>query len=257
MKCAVLAAMLMALFATGVTTEAQEGDNDGKITKFTENVLIHVVLHELGHGLVREFDLPVLGNEETLADAFATHYAVTKMPDHALDILDARVASLMIEAEEVPRNEWTVKGEHNSDARRAWQIAALAIAHDSQKYAPLAKLVGMSQSDMRKAIDYGSEIHRSWRRILRPLQMPEGQTSNEARMAIDDDSVFAQSIRNGSLPKTIEEIVRSFDWHSQVTIRFSTGDGGAGWSRSKRAVTVNDDYVRRFNLQNATRQKQN
>ena len=40
--------------------------------------------------------------------------------------------------------------------------------------------------------------------------------------------------------------VKRFDWHSQVTVRFAEGDGGAGWSRSKRTVTVNSGYVRRF-----------
>ena len=61
------------------------GEPDSEtITPFAENVLFHVVLHELAHGLVREFDLPILGNEETLADAFATHYVVTNVPDRAL-----------------------------------------------------------------------------------------------------------------------------------------------------------------------------
>jgi hypothetical protein len=91
---------------------------------FARDVTLHVVLHELGHALVREFDLPVLGNEETMADAFATHYLTTYLPDRAVDVLKARTASLMIEAREIPREEWDVRGEHDNDARRAFQIAA-------------------------------------------------------------------------------------------------------------------------------------
>jgi hypothetical protein len=44
----------------------------------------------------------------------------------------------------------------------------------------------------------------------------------------------------------LEAIVRRFDWHSQVTIRFSPGDGGASWSRGSRSITVHAGYVRRF-----------
>ena len=223
--------------------------SDGQISTFAENVLVHVVLHELGHGLVREFDLPILANEETLADTFATHYIVSKIPDRALDILEARISSLMIEANENPRTQWTVQGEHNSDARRAYQIAAAAIAFDPEKYAPLAKLVDMSESQMRKAADYGSEIHRSWRRILKPLWMPEGMESSEARTSVDSGSVFSAAISQSKCWDEINTAVKSFDWHSQVTVSITSGEGGAAWSRSNRRVTVHDEYIHRFNLQ--------
>jgi hypothetical protein len=46
------------------------------------------MVHELGHALIREFDLPILGNEETMADAFATHYLTTHLPDRAVDAIN-------------------------------------------------------------------------------------------------------------------------------------------------------------------------
>ena len=238
----------------GNTSNQNSAVSNSAVSDFAENVLLHVVLHVLGHGLVREFDLPILGNEETLADAFATHYAVTHMPDRAMSILEARVTSLMIEAGEVPRAEWTVKGEHNSDARRAYQIAAIAIAHDPQKYGRLAAIVNMDDSQRSSAIDYGAEIHRSWRRILRPLMMPDKQLSNEARVVVEDESIFAAALtqtssQRESLVNEIGRLVRSFDWHSQVTVSFASGEGGAGWNRSRRTITIHDEYIERFNRQ--------
>lgn len=130
-----------------VSAEKEEGGGERaaavELSAFARDVAMHVVLHELGHALVREFDLPILSNEEAMADAFATHYLTAYMPDRALDVLMARATSLMIEAREVPRDQWPVSGEHESDARRAFQIAALAIAADPAKYAPLATVVGM------------------------------------------------------------------------------------------------------------------
>ena len=155
----------------------------------------------------------------------------------------------MIEAEEIPRDEWTVKGEHNSDARRAYQVVALALAHDAKKYASLAKLVEMNDSDIRKATDYGTEIHRSWRQMLRPLKMPEGQLTNEAGLYIDEESLFGQALRESEFVGELKQIVKSFDWHSSVKIAFVAGKGGAGWSRSQRTITVRDGYVQRFNKQ--------
>jgi hypothetical protein len=217
-----------------------------EVSSFARDVTLHVVLHELGHALIREFDLPVLGNEETMADAFATHYLTTHLPERAVDVLKARTNSLMIEARKVSRAEWTVSGEHDNDARRAFQIAALAVAADAAKYAPVAKVVEMSDRDVRKARDYGAEVHRSWRRILAPLWMPAGMSSKEARLVCDAESGLANSLKSVGLAPELESIITRFDWHSQVTVRFVAGDGRAGWSRSARTISVPTEYIRRF-----------
>jgi hypothetical protein len=226
--------------------DGRPGDGVVEVSAFARDVTLHVVLHELGHALVREFDLPVLGNEETMADAFATHYLTTHLPDRAAEVLRARTTSLMIEARDVPREEWPVRGEHDNDARRAFQIAALAVAADPAKYASVAKCVGMSEQDIEKAQDYGAEIHRAWRRILAPVWMPHGVHSSEARVVCDPENASFAQVGSTGLAADLESILTRFDWHSQVTIRFAAGDGGAAWSRAKRTITVHSDYIRRF-----------
>ena len=216
------------------------------VSAFAADVTIHVVLHEMGHAVIREFDLMVLGNEETMADAFATHMLTEHFPEHAARVLSARVTSLMIEADEVQRNQWTVRGEHDSDARRAYQIAALAIAADASKYESVADLVGMSERERKNARDYGSDIHRAWRRTLAPLMMPEGKHSKEARFRADEATREFVDAGDPSLRATVESVLKRIDWHSQVTVDFVGGDGGAAWSRSNRTITVNGEYLRRF-----------
>ena len=107
----------------------------------------------------------------------------------------------------------------------------------------------MGDRDVRNARDYGGEIHRSWRRTLKPLWMPAGMKSKEVRIAVDPKSIFAESLRNGKTLASLDNLIRSFDWHSQVSIRFAEGEGGAGWSRSSRTITVHDEYLDRFNRQ--------
>lgn len=226
------------------TTDGERESGTVAVSAFAKDVTLHVVLHELGHALVREFDIPVLGNEETVADAFATYYLTTYMPDRAVAVLTARTGSLMIEASEEAGVDWS--GEHEHDARRAYHIAALAVAADPQRYGPVARVVGMSEEDIRSARDYGAEIRRSWRRVLAPLWMPAGATSDEARVVYDSDNAFIASLCSDGLASEVEAAVRRFDWHSLVTVRFVDGDGGAGWNRSQRTVTVHSGYVRRF-----------
>jgi hypothetical protein len=216
------------------------------LSVFAADVTLHVVLHELGHAVMREFDLMVLGNEETMADAFATHLLTEHFPEHAVSAISARVRSLMIEANEVPRDRWTVRGEHDNDARRAYQIAALAIAADKEKYAGVAKIMGMSERNIVKACDYGSEIHQAWRRTLSPLMMPAGKISKLALLRADEATRAFVDAGKPSLASTITNALQRFDWHSQVTVDFVWGSGGAAWSRSTRTVTVNSEYLQRF-----------
>lgn len=246
MKKAVLLIGLLAAASAPAMAQAprdRAGAEVAQVSSFARDVTLHVVLHELGHALIREFDLPVLGNEETMADAFATHYLTTHLPERAVAVLVARTTSLMIEAREVARAEWPVRGEHDNDARRAFQIAALAVAADPVKYAPVARVVEMSDADAQKAGDYGAEVHRAWRRILAPLWMPDAVRTKEARVVCDPGSGFSTSV---GLAAELEAIVTRFDWHSQVTVRFVAGDGRAGWNRSARTITVNSEYIRRF-----------
>ena len=93
---------LVCLFALQLSLPIQDGGQakDEQVSTFAEDVLLHVVLHELGHALIREFDLPILGNEETMADAFATWYMTHHLPERAFNVLKARTDSLMIEAQE-------------------------------------------------------------------------------------------------------------------------------------------------------------
>lgn len=216
------------------------------VCAFAADVTLHVVLHELGHAVIREFDLMVLGNEETMADAFATHMLTEHFPERAHAAIAARVTSLMIEADEVPRDKWTVRGEHDNDARRAYQIAALAIAADSRKYARIAEIVGMSERELSRARDYGADIHRAWRRTLSPLMMPAGKRSTEARIRADEATQAFVDAGDPSLGSTIESAIKRIDWHSQVTVDFTGGNGGAAWNRSNRTIKVNGEYLRRF-----------
>ncbi|MEM8713773.1 MAG: hypothetical protein AAGG01_22755, partial [Planctomycetota bacterium] len=131
-------------------------------------------------------------------------------------------------------------------ARRAYQIAALAVAADAERYLPVAKAAGMTDRDISRARDYGTEIHRSWRRILAPLWMPDGLRSQEARVVTGSGGSFSQQVKNTGLASEIDGALRRFDWHSLVKVVFENSDGGAGWNRSRRTVTVHSEYVHRF-----------
>ena len=107
-------------------------------------------------------------------------------------------------------------------------------------------MFGMSEGEMKSSADYGSEIHRSWRRVLRPLRMPDGLESNEVRIRVEAGAAVVGQLAGTALVSRLEEVLRGFDWHSEVTLEFVDGNGGAAWNRSRRTIRVHGDYLLRF-----------
>ncbi|MFQ6547322.1 DUF4344 domain-containing metallopeptidase [Aestuariibius sp. 2305UL40-4] len=217
-----------------------------EVTPFVENVVIHVVMHEMAHALIREFDLPVLGNEEVIADAFATLAVAEIWPDRAADIVMARAASLWLEGEQ--SGEADLWGEHPPDTRRAFRAACLLYGSDPGRFGEIAQLVDMPRDAAEDCAEAAPEIARSWRRIVAPYRMPEGRLSTEFRLIYEDGPLTAEMQESGVLAE-LAVVFRNVDWHSQITLRFANCDGAAEWSRNGRTITLCDSYVERFAMQ--------
>ena len=56
----------------------------------------------MGHAFLREFDLPIFGPEEAIADDFATVFIHLIFPERAEAIISARADQSLVDADEVP-----------------------------------------------------------------------------------------------------------------------------------------------------------
>ncbi len=217
---------------------------EDRLSLFARNVTTHVLIHELAHALIREFDLPVLGNEEVIADAFATLYIAEALPERARAIVTDRARSWIVEAAEFPGTP-DLKGEHPPDARRAYRAICLLYGYDPERYGDLPSWAGLSDNDAAGCAEAAPEIARSWRRALAQLLAPDGFETREFRIAYGD-SPLTETLRASGLMEEIGAEITRFDWHSQITLLFEACDGGAGWSRSRRTIRLCDSYLQRF-----------
>ena len=214
------------------------------ISDYTENVLTHVVLHELAHALIREFDLPVLTNEEVMADTFATAYIVQNMPDRSLAIITDRARAF-----EAEMDEETVFAEHPDDVWRAGLMICLAFGLNTETFETFARDSGMTGAEAAGCRNSASEIGRAWRRLLAPLKIPADARVTEFQRQIGEGP-WKEAVLNGNLVDTLRPIFVSFDWHSLITLQFDNCDTGATWFRNGRTILICDDLVARFEAQN-------
>ena len=227
------------LAATCFSTQVLAQDT---VSRFTENVLVHVIAHEMGHALIREFDLPILTYEEGMAEDFATLWVLQSFGDRAPDVIRDRALSHLADLDEPG-----VFSEYLHDAQRAGRILCVAYGVDQDRFTGLAEEFGMDLGEEgADCIDMAQELARSWRRVWTPLLLPEGAPVTEVRITGDRTDPLVGALGDGALPAEIFDMLASIDWHSQITLNFAQCDGGANWRRNGREIRICSSYVARI-----------
>src|SRR3954469_9011923 len=102
--------------------------------------MLFVGIHELGHELVSELDLMVLGREEDVADAYATIGVLKCGADFSRRVLVEAAKGWFMSAQrgrkvgDVPQ----YYERHGLDEQRAYQIVCLMVGSDPAGFADLA-----------------------------------------------------------------------------------------------------------------------
>jgi hypothetical protein len=205
-----------------------------------DDLFLHVLAHEMGHAVIREFDLPVLGPEEALADAFAIVLLHQEMPQDAARITATRARAWLAED-----GREGMFSEYPDDAKRAGAAVCLAYGLDPEGRAGLADAFGLAGEAAEACADFGPEQGRAWRRILAPLMMPEGAQVTELGGRMDPGFDPGARPSDAALERAAALLSR-IDWHSRVTLALEQGACGAGWSRNGRRIEICDAYLARL-----------
>lgn len=228
-----------------LTAKPGASQDSPEISPFAANVTRHVLLHELGHAVMREFKLPILTNEESMADSFATILLTQMRRDDALEIATARIKSWMIEDKEVSPEDYDMKGEHDLDIRRAYQTACLLYGSDPAEWGDDLAWIEFSERDAADCSDAAPDQIDAWIKVLNPHFLDDGRQSDTVEVIFGDGPMKAPMQASGLMDE-IAEIARNFDWPNPITFHFDHCDSGASWSRSKRRILLCDAYVQRF-----------
>jgi hypothetical protein len=160
-----------ALFAAAPTV-AQEltEEQQALATEFAINNAMFIMQHEIGHLLVGELGLPVLGKEEDAADSLATLLLLqqgTEEGNQALiDAADGWYLTEMDRGDEFETSDFY--DEHSLDIQRAYQVVCLSVGYDPESFSTLAAEYDMdADRQERCAFDYDSAAN-SWGGLLEP-----------------------------------------------------------------------------------------
>ena len=241
--------LLGALFGLGAAV-AQADDHD-EVSDFAAKVVRFVLLHELAHALANEFaSVPVLGNEEQLADAFAAYYLTQNWSDPA-DIITARAESWKYEHEddytttpETPNPDYDLWGEHDLDIRRAYRALCM-MGGFLKTWTAVPNWAGFSpgSEDADDCEEEAVDLKAGW---YRALEEAFG-TGSAVEVVADGPMEMNQAMK--VIMNDVKDVADDFKWSKTISIRFEQCGGTASWSSKNRWIRLCDSYVTRFNRQ--------
>jgi hypothetical protein len=146
-------------------TQAGKGD---VVNQAVSDVVLHTVLHELGHLLIAMYDIPIVGREEDAVDALATVMMINTFTNGATRV--QHTAELYKLDREPIKNlrKWDFMGEHSLHIQRHYQMMCHVYGSDPTNYQTLKRRIGFSDDRASICIDEYRQISRGWSQLLEP-----------------------------------------------------------------------------------------
>jgi hypothetical protein len=219
-----------------------------KRVEFVGANMIFVLTHELGHAVISEMDLPVLGQEEDAADGFAILTSLDVVAtefSHRVLVNASKGWFLSARRDQKEGEAPDYYGRHGLNEQRAYRIVCLMVGSDPVKFKAVADEVKLPE-DRRTSCgwDYDTAT-RSWRRVLdAPHRRAPDQPKTQIEIVYGDAQgilgIFAQSFRTIRLLETLAEYVSErYVWPAPFTMEMrSCGEPGARWTIPTRRLHI-------------------
>jgi Putative metallopeptidase len=128
--------------------------------------------HELGHGLVDAWQIPITGKEEDAVDQLSTLVLIRQSEEGERMALDAAV-SFKLYADRDKGWEHIYWDEHSLDEQRFYDTICLVYGHDPEKYTSLVQDGTLPRERAELCTEDYPKIAKSWESLLKPyLKQP-------------------------------------------------------------------------------------
>ena len=159
------------------------------------------VLHELGHALIDQLDLPITGREESAADEFAAAIMLQHI-DHTEASGDVE-GMLMLGGYDMiddihGRDPSLLADSHELGEQRYFNVLCVIYGSDPSGYLSLVTEEGLPQERASTCPEYSARVMSTWYQLLNPHLAPKYQMSKEDWYKRADEGRVAQG-KNDSI----------------------------------------------------------
>lgn len=150
-----------------VFTKAKK-DIDGEPKEAAIQALMYMIIHELAHALIHNYDLPVVGKEEDAADGLASVLLSEYFEGGQEAVLDAATFFDLISANRKELTDEDFWDEHSLDEQRLYNALCYVYGSDPKKYADIKKVAGFPTERADLCEEEYAKLADSWEVLLEP-----------------------------------------------------------------------------------------
>ncbi|GAA0602954.1 DUF4344 domain-containing metallopeptidase [Caenispirillum bisanense] len=244
-RVAALLGLAVILAVPGAAAQARgfSAEERQEIDDFVAGNVLFTLYHEIGHALVSEFELPVLGREEDAVDSLAALMMISDEPDEQADAWIIAAADWFWMAYDQYGGELTddhFAGEHSLDPQRYYALICLIYGSDPEGFAELAETAGLPEDRAANCPYELEQVARSWVKLLEPH---EGKAKAPIRVSYGRTREYADAAavlkESKVLEYIAEEMRQSFAFPNPILISAAEcGVENAFWDPQERTVTL-------------------
>ncbi|CAD5110330.1 DUF4344 domain-containing metallopeptidase [Zestomonas carbonaria] len=251
--------LALSLLAGTLAAEPPSPPLSPEISRFVVANSEFTLLHEMGHMLIAELDLPVLGREEDAADQLAIMILFLFRDDLPEEEFDAKMLAIVdywrLESQRPRRAEERVPAwaSHALDEQRFYNITCLVYGSDTQRLDWLPRVAGLPMEralycdqeyqQARKALDW---IRHNNRRVA-IQRRPRLQIVYDPPPDNRADEQLVTQIRQGGLEELARRVSQVFTPPRTLTLWVTAcGSPDAWYNRDEAVLTLCYERLRHF-----------
>jgi hypothetical protein len=224
-----------------------------ELVEFAVGNTLFVLAHELGHLVIEEMGLPVLGREEDAAESFAIlamlHMHVTFSERVLIEAAKGWLLSSYRDRKE--RNALAFHDEHSLDLQRAYQVVCLMVGFDPVRFKALAAETRLPEERQASCVRDHRNAAWSWDTMLKPYRRSADQPTIAIAVEHKDDGKYAvpaRILRHMRVLETVaEHAADRIAWKAPFTIEArACGEANARYFLATRTVTLCYELVQEF-----------
>jgi hypothetical protein len=222
---------------------AQQREN---LVEFVTGNMLFVLLHELAHVAIDDFELPVLGRDEDAADDYAVMRMLTVGTAFSQRVLAeaARGWFLSDRRDRKDGEPLAYYDDHGLDQQRAYNIVCLTFGSDPAKFMDLANRLKLPEDRQGTCPNDYAKVSRSWATALKPHRRALGEPKihidviyGEGKGNLEPFAKGFQSI--GLLDIVAQRTSDQWAWPKPFTLEMQTcGYVNAAWMATSRKLTL-------------------
>ncbi len=212
------------------------------LSPFVESNVIHTLFHEIGHAIIDQFQLPVIGQEEDAVDAFATIEVMTFFEEDAKPILIDVAAGWLAMDAMTDRDQLDFYSIHDLDAQRAYRVICHLYGNDPEANADAAEWAELPEDTQEVCEETGPLAYDSWEVLLADITLEEGVGVTPISVSYEPtelDDWRAALIESSLLDDMAQYAQFNFDWPENLHFEAAEcGEANAFWDPQNLTVTL-------------------